>query len=994
VDVFLLGAGKPASGKRPAALKTIALNTKALDWQLHSFEVVSNAQIHFLGGYHVGEIIESYPHLGYTVIPDWEDRTILHTLLSAPFSNSAAIVAYADTVFRKEVITSLCKPHADIVFGVDRSWKQRYQSRSATDLEAAETVNLCEHGSEGIAEFTGLILFSPQAVEYLRSLDGASVGTSLPDLLRHLKARGFSTQSVDADSHWAEFNSPADIAHFILGTKAETLARLEPLVQHSHIGKQVTFSSTQWLTSAESVFLEIEQTFQGATLIVRSSAKGEDNWGFSNAGGFDSYLNVDGKNRSEVAHAIDSVISSYGDAYESRLEQVLIQRFIQDVDISGVVFTCGLETGSPYYRINFDDKSKSTESVTAGTHLDLRTVLINRQNVHHLESVEPKLLSTLKAVKELESLLCFDKLDIEFAIDQHGQVHIFQVRPITIDHSQYEVGDHAVSESITDSIRRFRSLQQMSPFIYGRRAYFGNMPDWNPAEIIGTRPKPLAFSLYRNLITDHVWALQRAEFGYRDVRPNPLIVSYCGQPYVDIRASFNSFIPASLSEDLAQKLADAYLDILAENPQYHDKIEFDVAFTVWTPAYTRNARQILSTHGISEDEINLLGTALKSITRQAINRLHHDVESINTLIDRRQLIVNSDLDPLDTAFALLDDCRRYGTLAFSHAARAGFVATSLLNGMVKTGILSEDRRLAFMRSIKTVAGEFEDDKYAVERGHRSREQLIQRYGHLRPGTYDIVSQAYWEDPDRYLATSALSRQDDHAPFTFSRTERSRLTEMLTEMGSEASVNQFFAYLVDAIQLRESVKFDFTRNLSLALDACIQMGLKYDLSRDQVAFLEFSDLEQLKVNRINIDAVKKQIQHRQQTYSVTQLIELPHMIMQECDFYSFERHVSMPNFVTTDRIITDVISIDTMEAGILEGKIVLIPQADPGYDWLFGHGIGGLVTKYGGANSHMAIRAAEMGLPAAIGVGEKLYETISNMRSLELDCGNHVIREVE
>jgi phosphohistidine swiveling domain-containing protein len=218
--------------------------------------------------------------------------------------------------------------------------------------------------------------------------------------------------------------------------------------------------------------------------------------------------------------------------------------------------------------------------------------------------------------------------------------------------------------------------------------------------------------------------------------------------------------------------------------------------------------------------------------------------------------------------------------------------------------------------------------------------------------------------------------------------------MLTEMGSEASVNQFFAYLVDAIQLRESVKFDFTRNLSLALDACIQMGLKYDLSRDQVAFLEFSDLEQLKVNRINIDAVKKQIQHRQQTYSVTQLIELPHMIMQECDFYSFERHVSMPNFVTTDRIITDVISIDTMEAGILEGKIVLIPQADPGYDWLFGHGIGGLVTKYGGANSHMAIRAAEMGLPAAIGVGEKLYETISNMRSLELDCGNHVIREVE
>ena len=37
---------------------------------------------------------------------------------------------------------------------------------------------------------------------------------------------------------------------------------------------------------------------------------------------------------------------------------------------------------------------------------------------------------------------------------------------------------------------------------------------------------------------------------------------------------------------------------------------------------------------------------------------------------------------------------------------------------------------------------------------------------------------------------------------------------------------------------------------------------------------------------------------------------------------------------------------------------------------FFHKIKGLITKYGGANSHMAIRAAEIGLPSVIGVGEK------------------------
>jgi phosphoenolpyruvate-protein kinase (PTS system EI component) len=54
----------------------------------------------------------------------------------------------------------------------------------------------------------------------------------------------------------------------------------------------------------------------------------------------------------------------------------------------------------------------------------------------------------------------------------------------------------------------------------------------------------------------------------------------------------------------------------------------------------------------------------------------------------------------------------------------------------------------------------------------------------------------------------------------------------------------------------------------------------------------------------------------------------------------------------------------------------------------------LITQFGGDNSHMAIRAAEIGLPAAIGVGEKLYEAISMMTMVELDCGNQLIRRID
>ena len=47
------------------------------------------------------------------------------------------------------------------------------------------------------------------------------------------------------------------------------------------------------------------------------------------------------------------------------------------------------------------------------------------------------------------------------------------------------------------------------------------MPDWNPAEMIGIRPRPLALSLYQNLITDSTWAYQRDNYGYRNVRGFP-----------------------------------------------------------------------------------------------------------------------------------------------------------------------------------------------------------------------------------------------------------------------------------------------------------------------------------------------------------------------------------------------------------------------------------------------------------------------------------------
>ena len=43
----------------------------------------------------------------------------------------------------------------------------------------------------------------------------------------------------------------------------------------------------------------------------------------------------------------------------------------------------------------------------------------------------------------------------------------------------------------------------------------------------------------------------------------------------------------------------------------------------------------------------------------------------------------------------------------------------------------------------------------------------------------------------------------------------------------------------------------------------------------------------------------------------------------------------------------------------------------------------MVTKYGGANSHMAIRASELNIPAVIGAGP-LYDRVVNSNKIEIN----------
>jgi len=203
----------------------------------------------------------------------------------------------------------------------------------------------------------------------------------------------------------------------------------------------------------------------------------------------------------------------------------------------------------------------------------------------------------------------------------------------------------------------------------------------------------------------------------------------------------------------------------------------------------------------------------------------------------------------------------------------------------------------------------------------------------------------------------------------------------------------------AIEGREYAKFVFSRNLSAALEELVNFGQNKGIDRSQLSHLGIHDLLSLHTGLSPKDTrswLTERSQEGAQWHRVAQAIELPPLLVDRDDLFAHERQPSQPNFVTSGRVVAESVDLASppAESPDLKDKIVLIPQADPGFDWLFGHGIAGLVTMYGGANSHMTIRAAEFGLPAVVGVGQSLYDQLALANVIDLDCAARWVRVVQ
>ena len=784
----------------------------------------------------------------------------------------------------------------------------------------------------------------------------------------------------------------------IFTSKANTLKFLQEKITKSKIEQIFDFTTEEWQKNELNILNNIVTLFNGSLVIIRSSAVGEDTIEKSKAGNFTSVLNVNSKSRAKLKKSIEIVINSYKkNGSPNRNNQILVQKQTANVITSGVLFTRTPDIGAPYYVINFED-GKDTDSVTKG--LVGNTIKIFRKI--SLKDVPNKWKNLVLSVIEIEQILGVNLLDIEFAITNNNIV-IFQVRPLTTVR-KFRINDmeKKVLQLIKKNRKKYCTLSRSSK-VSRNQLIFSDMTDWNPAEIIGNKPHSLDYSLYDYLVMKKSWLDGRLMLGYQKIDTPKLMRKFGNKPYVDVEISFNSLIPQNCDKNLSKKLTKFFLRKFIENPFLHDKAEFDILFTCYDTSLDLRLKE-LNNFGFTKNEIKNLKESLREFTNNLIrdfpklsDRFNQSYEKLTRNRARYVLeLANSQKnydDYLTASQKLLFDCKKYGVIPFSAIARIAFVGTALLRGLKFNSILKPEIFDDFLASITTPLSEFKEEMGKFVDGNISRKYFMEKYGHLRPGTYDITIPTYNENHDYLKNVRFLTKKSKNV----SKINEKRINKILEKHQLQFQEISFLEFVRQSITKREKLKFEFTKNLSQALEYIAIAGEKLGFSREEMSDLEFNDIMQFSTkNKQRLVSLWKSKTTKQNTIrEFNEYFLLPSIIFSEDDFQVIRYYITKPNYITKKQITENVLVLNPKsKIPDIENKIVIIENADPGYDWIFTKNPAGLITEYGGVASHMAIRCAEIGLPAAIGCGEILYDKLIQSSKVRLDCTNEQIMILE
>lgn len=688
----------------------------------------------------------------------------------------------------------------------------------------------------------------------------------------------------------------------------------------------------------------------GNTVAVRSSAAQEDSVAASFAGMYATKLSVPANQR-DIGVAIEEVrisgtgkgdvVSHYAAHRSIELNDTGISVIVQEMveaDMSGVIFSHSLSEADGYYAVSVSDGLG--EKIVGGA--------ANGKLIRIARGVKPAsvkdiwLRKLIIAMRAIEQRFQSMSLDVEFAFKK-GTLYILQCRPITTTQA---VMDKAREKQLLKRIKLVDALVTSSFF----GDVLGDMIDINPVELLGITPTPFDISIFKYLFADKIVERVRREMGYDPLDIGVLRVVE-GKPYVSMRAAAFSFRPSGISDEIYERMVHVYRNVLVNNPALQSRVEFDV----FAMGCGEKLERVMQEAQLNDDE--------KSIVREAFLYIDEVFSRVSTAQAENFNMFATNYEQYtasigDTSLSAILEHVAHGTEMFARVARLAFYWKSRFEELYPW----ENLNVLMSGHIRSVNERLQSDLVACRNSTITREEVVERYGHLRPGQFSIFGESYADDPNTYL---------------FAQMEQAEVTCLQKQIHAFEDATEF-RHTVTFMEARERMKFLFSQSLHL-----FATKLKRQLAQQGISECD--------VSRVSWDELWKCLNDstpmRASDTKHESPILLPDVIIPgitNLGVVTFSE--AMPSYITNSTVKARVCVLERLGVKAdVKGAIVLLPNADPGYDFLFHSGAAGIITKVGGPASHMCIRAIELEMPACIGCGENMYQMLASAHAAVLDC---------
>lgn len=697
------------------------------------------------------------------------------------------------------------------------------------------------------------------------------------------------------------------------------------------------------------------KTCHGSTVAVRSSADQEDSSGASFAGMYTTKLRVQATEQAiraaadEVRHSgmhKTEVVSHYAEQRGLKLTEsnvsVIVQEMIE-ADMSGVIFSHDLAKPDGYYAVSVS--SGLGETIVGGA-ANGRLIRIAR-GAKSASIKDSWLRKLIVAMKAIERRFRSSSLDVEFAV-QDGTLYILQCRPITT--AQAEM-DKALEKRLLERIKSVNALVAS----HFRGDVLGDMIDINPVELLGVAPMPLDISIFKYLFADKIVEQVRRDMGYDPLDVGVLRVVE-GKPYISMRAAAFSFRPRGISNEVYERMVRVYRNMLVENPALQSRVEFDV----FAMSCGEKLERVMREAKLDDNERAIVREAFLRIGEVFLRVSTAQAENFDAFAD------NYEQRTASMSNATLGDILEHvarGTEMFARVARLAFYWKSRFEELHPR----EDLNLLMGGHIRSVNERLQSDLVACRNGTIAREEVVERYGHLRPGQFSVFGESYADDPNAYL---------------FAQMERAEVARPQRQAHEFEEATEF-RHVVTFMEARERMKFLFSQSLHLFATKLKHQLAQRGISEGDASRVSWDELQACLNNSTPVMA--SYAKHEPP-------VLLPDVIIPgftNLGIITFSE--AMPSYITTSIVKARVCVLERLGVKVdVRGALVLLPNADPGYDFLFHSGAVGIITKVGGPASHMCIRSIELQMPACIGCGESVYQKLAAAHSAVLDCGTRQI----